>query len=95
MRIGSVKEMEDVIAREDDRIKINMPMAWGLDELVPALDHEGRGPREQLMRYAAAHRRRSDVFYRPQAIRDYALSANRLVFPSAIQTETQENNVVP
>jgi pimeloyl-ACP methyl ester carboxylesterase len=95
MRTETIKRLEDRIAREDDLSKIAMPMDWGIDALVPPAVCTTLSPREQLMRYAARHRTRSDVFYRPDPTNEYVFSEGRLTFPSAIRTETPENNVVP
>lgn len=94
MHRDTIKRLEEQIAGEDDLGKIAAPMDWGLDTLAPAPVCSRLDPRETLLRYAAEHRAHSDVFYRPRPTSEYVHCGGRLTFPSAIQTETRENNIV-
>jgi len=89
-----VKQREEELASEDDLSKATIPMDWGLDALVPDILLPNGGPHRQLLDYVTHHRTHSALFYRPEPTAQYAFSGRCLTFPSHLQTETVENNIV-
>lgn len=94
MLSNTVKRREDELALEDDLAKATIPMTWGLELLTPSSAAAASNPHDQLLAYATHHRERSDLFYQARPTSEYALVGNRLSFPSNLQTETPENDIV-
>jgi len=87
-----VKRREAELASEDELAKATIPMDWGLDTV--ALEPSTANPHQQLLNYVIHHQDRSELYYQPQPTTEYSYSGSHLSFPSNLQTETPENNIV-
>lgn len=83
---------ENRLAQEHDVFKKATPLEWGLDCL------EGikltQNPLSAIFEYVDTNIEKSEEFFSPKPTTEYCLSGNLLTFPSAITTETKENNIV-
>jgi hypothetical protein len=76
--------------KEDNRIV--RPFAWGLEFVS---DHvNGDDPRNVLREHSRRAMADSARFYSLPPVEDYALAEDRLTWTSAIQTPSDENNIV-
>ena len=87
-----IRLIEEVSAKRHDDFKEVAPLEWGLDCLDES--HENSDAASILHECVQHQITNSDLFFTPKPTSDYSFVNDVLKFPSAIKTETPENNVV-